>query len=637
MAQPIATGRASLDVTRSLTRAMIHGAWRVRPERGRIARSLRIVVCVVAPLAVGLAIDELRLALLVSFGAFAGFHGHVEPYPQRARVVAAMGIGYLLAVMTGLLASQSPVVGVIVTGAFATVACFTCQALSLPAPREFMLIMICLLVGALPQAPASALEMAGLTALGGLWAWLVLMSGWFTDRERPEREALRTGLRATISLVGASRGARPAKRHDAVLAQRTARRSVEFAGGPTAPLLREVQLAAEDLLDAALALGPPAPAEGPDADPDDAQRRVVMRRRLGRLIERTDAAMPRRGLRRATHDGGLPPLRSGMWSLRNALGADSLVPPTALRLGVAVAAGLALGHASGVERPYWIPLTTAAVMQGATLLTTARRAIERATGTVIGILIAALIVAADPGSWWIVAGIGVFLFLSQLTIASSYVIAVVFLTPMTLLLAETGAPGSLSDSLVEWRLANTLIGCALGFLAGRLLWPSESRQRLDRALGRAVDGVEALLGVEDADRSGRLLVGSVTAQWMLGRTDSPGELRARRMAAGRGRSGRAAAAQARGGMVVRDAHEPDHQRAARHELRVRLLNARAVTDAALGDRFTSAPREDELWPVAAAVQQLGYRALARREGPTEDLHREVARLRRELAGQAGPG
>ena len=58
------------------------------------------------------------------------------------------------------------------------------------------------------------------------------------------------------------------------------------------------------------------------------------------------------------------------------------------------------------------------------------------------------------------------------------------------------------------------------------------------------------------------------------------------------------------------------ERALRHDLRVRLLNLRSVTDSALGDRFTSAPREDELWPIAAAVQQVGYRSAALRDGPT---------------------
>lgn len=634
----------------------------LRPERGRASRSARIVICVVGPLALGLALDAPHVGLALSFGGFAGFHGHSEPYPQRARLVAAMASGYVVAVLAGTLAQQSEVVAIVVTGAFAASAAFVCQALGLPAPREYMLVLICLLVGALPEPPAPPLELAAWTALGGLWAWVVLMSGWLTDRERPEREAVRAALRAVIRLIGATKDNRAGRRHDAVLATRTARRSVEFAGGPTAPLLREIQLETEDLLDRALVTRAPGEAltgqhavvsvVGAEEPPD---RRVLMRRQAGRLIEATDAALPERGFRRAPRDPRRPPLRSGLWTLRNALGADSLVPPTALRLGLAVAAGLALGHALDVPRPYWIPLTVAAVMQGETLLSAARRAIDRASGTFVGILLAAGVVAVEPSSWWIVAGIGLFLFLAQMTIASSYVVAVVFITPMTLLLLEVGAPGSLTDGLVEWRLLDTLIGCVVAILAGRLLWPSSGRAALDRALARALDGVEVLLDRESPVAAAP--IGSVTARWILARSEphegagggaagaqgagyvaggpagaspspDPEQARARRMAAGGVRLPRGA----RGPEAARRRREPV-LRAARHDLRVRLLNLRAVTDAALGDRFTSAPREDDLWPLSASVQQLGWTALGRHEDDRQWLRGELQRLRRELAAR----
>ncbi|MBO9532763.1 MAG: FUSC family protein [Solirubrobacteraceae bacterium] len=650
MSSPIATGRAGLEVTGSLTRAMVEGARRTRPERGRLGKSVRIVICVVGPLAIGLAVDRIAVGLAVSFGGFAGFHGHVEPYPQRARLVGAMVLAYTLAVLAGTAAQGSDLVAVLVTGVFATGAAFVCQALALPAPREYMLVLICLLVGALPASPAPPPEMAGWALLGGTWAWIVLMSGWLTDRERPEREALRAALRAIIRLVGSSSDNRAARRHDAVLATRTARRAVEFAGGPTAPLLRRLQLETEDQLDAVLALfGPRAGATNPDPGTTGDLRRIALRRHLGQLISETDAALPRLGFRRAPRDPGRPPLRSGFWSLRNAMGSDSLVPPTALRFGVAVAGGLAIGALVGLPRPYWIALTTAAVMQGATLLTTARRAIERAAGTALGIAIAAGIVAADPGAWAIVGGVALFLFLTEMTIAASYVIAVICITPMTLLLSEVGAPGALTDSLLGWRLADTLVGCVVAILAGRLLWPSRARQQLDAALARALDGIAALLDATDAERTGAPLIGSTTAKWMMARTGpSDDELRARRMAAGRGRRGRAAASRTRREATA-EAHaaadrapETPHarserrsqaQRALRHDLRVRLLNLRSVTDSALGDRFTSAPREDELWPIAAAVQQAGFRALALQERDTADLRREVGRLRVELAGR----
>lgn len=604
MNAPLATGRESLRVTGSLTRTMVDGVRELRVDRNRWAKAARIAVSIAVPLAVGVATDHVNYGLAAAFGAFAGFHGHVAPYPQRARLLALMGTGYLAAVLAGTLATTSEPALILVTGGFAFTAAFVCQSLALLAPREFMLILICLIVGSLPEPLASVPVLIGLVLAGAAWAWLVLMSGWLTDRERPEREAVRAGLKATITLIEDLDGADAATQHAAVLAVRSARRSVEFAGGPTAPLLRRVQLASEELLDRVLGLTPapvPGAAEAVAALAPFEDRRLALRARARDLLGQTDAALPEWGFRRgAPNPDAPPPLRSGLWSLRNALGRDSIVLPAAARIGVAVSAGLLLGQLSGADRPYWIALTAAAVLQGSTLLVTARRAIERAVGTVIGVVLAAWLVVVDPSQWGIVVGIAVFLFLGHATIGASYVVAIVFLTPMTLLLAELGAPGQLSNDLVAWRLGDTVIGCVLGYAAGRLLWPHSARERLDHVLPRALEQIRAVLHPGSTGMHAAVDAGAVDAA-------------ARR----RARRGRRPLTIYRGSGTERER---------RHALRVGLINLRAVTDAGLGDTLTAAPLEDQLWPVCAATQQLGYRALAARGVPSAALDVELARL-----------
>lgn len=628
MSSPLATGLEGARVTGSLTRSMVVGVRGLRLERDRASKAFRIALSVTAPLLLGVATGHVSYGLAAAFGAFTAFHGHVAPYPQRARLLALMGTGYLAAVLAGSLATTSEPALILVTGGFAFTAAFVCQSLALLPPREIMLILICLIVGSLPGPLAPLPGLALLVVGGAAWAWLVLMSGWLTDRERPEREAVRAGLRATIDLLGDVDGTDVGAQHAAVLAVRSARRSVEFAGGPTAPLLRRVQLEAEDILDRVLGMGPapvPGAAEALAALAPIEDRRIALRARARELLAQTDAAMPEPGFRRGEKNPDAPPpLRSGMWSLRNGLGRHSLVVPAAARIGVAVAGGLLVGQLSGAPRPYWIALTTAAVLQGSTLLITARRAIERAAGTLVGVLFAGLLVVADPGQWAIVLGVGVFLFLAQLTIGASYVVAVAFLTPMTLLLAEIGQPGQLSNDLVLWRLADTVIGCVLGYAAGRLLWPHSARERLDEVLPRTLDQIRAVLhpgttGVHAAvDASALDAAGAGGARWRtLGRGGG---------AAAAGRGGRKAAAAGRAGRPVTVYRGSESERERRHALRVGLLNLRAVTDAGLGDTLTAAPLEDQLWLICAATQQLGYRALAARGVPSAALDVELARL-----------
>lgn len=578
----MATGRAGVGVAGSLTRAMVNGAVGLRPPRDRVGRSVRIAACMVVPLVVGLLTDHIVWGSAATYGAFVGFHGHKDPYLYRARLLAGIGAGFVLAVMVGTLAgSGSPVVLVGVTALFAGAAAFVCQALELPPPREFMHVMICLLIGSLPTL-APPLTLLALTIAGAAWGWLVLMSGWLFDREGPERQALRASLLAILDLLEQRPPVPSTTFHGAVLATRNARRAVERANGPTAPVLRDTQRRAEDLLDDALALAlnaPSAPVSrlgaadaGRRAAAEEAQPdvRVLLRLRARELLGVTDQAARQRGFNRRSPVSCPQP--TGLSPLRNALSRHSLVPPTALRMLLAVAVALTIGQLIGAPKGYWIAIAVAAVLQGQTLMLSARRAMERGVGTGVGVLLGGLVVVLHPGSAAIVLGILACMLIIELTVANSYVVGVTFITPMTLLMGEIAAPGTLTGHFVAWRLVDTLIGCVVGLAAMRLLWPQAARNRLDVALHRTLDAIARV--VQDA------------------------------------------AAGVAGGV--------------RHELRVALLNLRAISDVGLGDRLTRAPEDDHHWPLVATVSELGYRALADRGPGAPELERELARLQGQV-------
>jgi uncharacterized membrane protein YccC len=238
---------------------------------------------------------------------------------------------------------------------------------------------------------------------------------------------------------------------------------------------------------------------------------------------------------------------------RRVLLRHSLAVPAALRAGIAIALAMAIGHLLRVGQPYWIALTVSAVLQGSTLVTSMRRGIERTAGTLVGVFIAAGLAALEPAAGVIVAFILVLQLLIESVIATSYAVAVAFITPLTQLHSDRGRPGSITDVLLGGRIVDTLIGAALGIAAGRLLWPSAARTRVPAAASRSVaaTGLLLLSGLREG-------------------ADSP--------AARRDRA----------------------------DLHVELLNLRAVADAALADRLGSAPVADLRWPVVATIERLGY-------------------------------
>jgi uncharacterized membrane protein YccC len=577
------TGRTNAQA-RAAARAALH----VRFGRGGWTRPVITAICMAVPLTAGVAAGRPSYGMVASLGAFAGFYAHSEPYRYRARLLAGLVAALAVTAIAGSLASGSVAASIVVTGVVAAVGTLVCITLQTGPPREHFLVLVALMTSSLPLQPTAALARGGLVAAGGAVAWLVVMSGWLRARSAPERDAVAAALARIADLLDAGDGpsARGA-RHQATLAARAAAHAVAHAGGPAAAHLRAVRHELDELLDAALALD----LVGEPTDPAWSPRIRAMASAVEDRSPRPPAAPPRDvvaeaaperdgwapdpvgGGRAPTHP--LPPPRVRIpvaldaldaalrgelseppappeRSLRAALHQHSLAVPTALRNGIAIAVAVALGHALHVGQTYWIALTVSAVLQGATLVTSLRRAIERSAGTLVGILIAAGIVALDPAAGVLVAIIVVLQLLIEAVIPASYAVAVALITPLTMLLSDLAAPGTISDAVLGGRAVDTVLGCAVGVAAGRLLWPRAARTRLPVAIERSL---RAASGVLDA--------------------------------------------------ALRPDADADRVRHARATLQVELLNLRAVEEAALGDRLTDAPDADVRWPVVASVERLG--------------------------------
>ena len=157
----------------------------------RVGLALRAGLCVGLPLLVGLLIGQPADGAAASFGGLAGLSVPEAPFRYRARVVAAVGLGLVLAVLFGGLAAGYGMLAVLVAGLVSAVASFLCQAAELPPPRELMLVMAVLAAADLTTDPTDALRRAGLAAAGALLAWLIIMSPALLGRRRvPERRAV---------------------------------------------------------------------------------------------------------------------------------------------------------------------------------------------------------------------------------------------------------------------------------------------------------------------------------------------------------------------------------------------------------------------------------------------------------------
>jgi uncharacterized membrane protein YccC len=217
-----------------------------------------------------------------------------------------------------------------------------------------------------------------------------------------------------------------------------------------------------------------------------------------------------------------------------------------------------------------------------------RRAIHRAAGTAVGVVLAAAVLTVHPGLAGLVVLVAVFQALTEALVLVSYGAAVVCITSLALLLLEIAGVGTSVRGLLDARLADTALGCAIGVAAGLAIAPGRSRLRLAAVQARAI---------------------------------------------------RAAAAALRAGLT--GAPDPE-RRARRRDVHVAVVGLDAAQRDATGDALTADARSDLGWPVTHAIEQLALVAMALpRSGdrplpPPGDVDR-VSRLLGELADRVDGG
>ncbi|MGD8710381.1 MAG: FUSC family protein, partial [Ectothiorhodospiraceae bacterium] len=195
---------------------------------------------------------------------------------------------------------------------------------------------------------------------------------------------------------------------------------------------------------------------------------------------------------------------------------QSLVFAHALRVATVSALGMAAFLLLAIPHSVWIPLTTLIILQpnvGATVT----RALHRTAGTVLGSLLAGAIVFLFPTAAALQVSIIGCLFLTLLFFRRHYWLAVVFLTPLIILLLTIMVQHPWT-TIVE-RVANTLAGAALALTAGHLLWPRWEFRRFPEEVAAAVDANKQYL-TELIDAAGH----GTEANWPLAGARAHAEL-----------------------------------------------------------------------------------------------------------------
>lgn len=138
-----------------------------------------------------------------------------------------------------------------------------------------------------------------------------------------------------------------------------------------------------------------------------------------------------------------------------------------LVMGLFIGGSIWIAKAMDLENPYWVPISCLAVMQGVSSRLVFRRSLHRVLGTSVGMLIAYVVLLFRPGPLGFILGILLLQFIVEMLIVRHYALAVVFITPMTVFLAEAAHPIVHNPpDLLSIRFFDILLGSVIGTIGG---------------------------------------------------------------------------------------------------------------------------------------------------------------------------
>ena len=163
------------------------------------------------------------------------------------------------------------------------------------------------------------------------------------------------------------------------------------------------------------------------------------------------------------------------------------VVPDGVTIGLFVGLSLILAEACQLNKPYWVPVSCLAVIQGLNLRAVWDKQLQRILGTCVGLLLAWGLLQLPLNPWTLSVVLIGLTFLVETLVVRHYGLAVIFITPLTILLADAPSLGQQApEVLVHTRLADTVLGSLVGLLGGWCLHQHRSRQWITQTLHRLV-------------------------------------------------------------------------------------------------------------------------------------------------------
>ena len=155
----------------------------------------------------------------------------------------------------------------------------------------------------------------------------------------------------------------------------------------------------------------------------------------------------------------------------------------ALRYGVAVLAGGLAATATGIGHPYWSMVAAVVAVTGTDTTARLTRSVYRIAGTFVGVLVAAALLAPHLPVPAVIGIVAVLQAGAEMFVGRNYALAVIFITPLALMMGGLVRPAS-EWTLLHDRMIETVLGAVIGIAVTILAHPWGSMPRCGRRAWR---------------------------------------------------------------------------------------------------------------------------------------------------------
>ena len=148
------------------------------------------------------------------------------------------------------------------------------------------------------------------------------------------------------------------------------------------------------------------------------------------------------------------------------------------RFAIAAAIAGKLGLASGLPFPYWAQIAAIAPLSAPGRTLQIERGLHRVIGTALGVITTAFLLSFPAEPWQLVVWVVLLQFLAELYVLRNYAFALLFITPLALLMVQLAHPQPVGPTL-EARVLETAIGVVVGIavVIAAALWDRAAHAR----------------------------------------------------------------------------------------------------------------------------------------------------------------